>query len=65
MPNAAKACSHHKYSMVGTSKLKTSQGICTKAIQNMSHMTKAAQNSPKACQNNAKTCVEYRQDKLV
>ena len=65
MPNDAKACKHHKYSMVGASKLKTSQGICTIAIQNMSHMAKATQNNPKACQNNAKTCMEYSQGKLA
>ena len=51
--------------MVVASKLKTSQGICTIAIQNMSHMTKAAQNSPKTAQNNAKKCMEYSQNKLA
>ena len=65
MPNDAKACKHHKYSMVWASKLKTSQGIFTIAIQNMIHMATETQKSPKACQNNAKTWKEYSQGKLA
>ena len=65
MPNDAKACKHHKYSMVVASKLKTSEAVYTIAIQSKPQKAKNTQKSPKACQNNAKTCMEYSQDKLA
>ena len=51
--------------MQDTSKLKASQGIHTIAIQSKPQKVKNNQNNPKACQNNAKTCMEYSQDKLA
>ena len=44
------------------SKLETSIGTCTIAMQYMNQKAKATQNSPRACQNNAKTCMEYSQN---
>ena len=40
--------------MLGGSKLETSIGTCTIAMQYMNHMAKTTQNSPKASQNNAR-----------
>ena len=65
MPNDAKACKHHKYNMVGASKLKSSEAIYTIAIQSKPQKAKNTKNSPKACQNNAKTCMDYSQGKLA
>ena len=50
--------------MVEASKLKTSQGISTIAMQNMSHMTTVVQNSPKIAQNMNKIMLEYSQNEL-
>lgn len=54
MPNDTKTCKYLKHSMEDTSKLKTSQGYCTKK----------AQNSAKACQNMNKSTLEYSQNEL-
>ena len=57
--NDGKACKHHMYGMVGASKPKASQSIYTIAIQNMSDMAMAAQNSPRTDQNKNKMMLEH------
>ena len=51
--------------MLEGSKLEASIGTCTIAMQYMKHMENTTQNSPRACQNDAKTCMEGSQNKLA
>ena len=53
------------YGMVGASKPKTSLSIYTIAIQSMSDMAMAAQNSPRTLQNEHKIKFEQSQNMLV
>ena len=65
MWNEGKACKHHMYDMIEASKLKTSLSIYTIAIQSMSDMVMAAQNSPRTLQNKHKIKFEQSQNMLV
>ena len=65
MWNEGKACKHHMYGMIEASKPKTSLSIYTIAIQSMSDMAMAAQNSPRTLQNKHKIKFEQSQNMLV
>lgn len=65
MLNDVMESKHLKQNMLEASKHKASQAHCTTAMQYMNHMAKTTQNSPRACQNKPKTCMEYSQNKLA
>ena len=65
MVDDAKSCTCHKWNILGGSKLETRVGTYTIAMQCMKHMANTTQNSPRACQNDAKTCMEGSQNKLA
>ena len=44
--------------MLGGSKLETSIDTCTIAMQYMNQKAKATKNNPRACQNDAKICMD-------
>lgn len=65
MLNDAKSCTWYKWSMLWCLKLETCKATCTTAMQYMKHMANITQNSPRACQNDAKTYMEGSQNKLA
>ena len=65
MLSDAKSSNPYKWSMLWCSKLKASKANYTTAMQYMKHMANTTQNSPIACQNEAKTCMEKSQNKLA